>query len=143
MRKLKLKPKEVSFLKQFTRKGQTSARTFKRANILLLLDKEETGESIAEKLNVHRDTVYNVKRRYFSSGLDVALSEKQRPGQPMKYNKKKKAELIAYACTTPPKGRERWTIRLLAEKISKKEGFKTINRETIRLILKKTTPNLG
>jgi len=143
MKKLKLKPNEVSFLKQFTKKGQMSARNFKRANILLLLDKEETGEGIAEKLNVNRDTVYNIKRRYFMGGLNVALFEKPRPGQPIKYDKKKKAEIIAYACTNPPEGRKRWTVRLLANEISKEKGFKTINRETIRLVLKKTTQSLG
>lgn len=143
MKRIKLKPKEVTFLKQFTRKGQKSARALKRANILLLLDKEETGDSIAEKLNVHRDTVYNVKSKYLKEGLDVALSEKQRPGQPIKYDKKKKAEIIAYACTDPPGGRKRWTVRLLTEELKTKKGFKTINRETIRLVLKKTIPSHG
>lgn len=143
MKRIKLKPKEVAFLKQFTRKGQKSARALKRANILLLLDKEETGDSIAEKLNVHRDTVYNVKSKYLKEGLDVALSEKQRPGQPIKYDKKKKAEIIAYACTDPPWGRKRWTVRLLTEELKTKKGFKTINRETIRLVLKKTIPSHG
>lgn len=143
MKRLKLKPKEVTFLKQFTKKGKRSARALKRANILLLLDKRETGDSIAEKLNLNRDTVYNVKRRYFEEGLDVALSEKPRPGQPVKYNKKRKTEIIAKACTTPPEGRKRWTVRLLAEEMSKQEGFNTINRESIRLTLKKVELNHG
>jgi len=143
MKKLKLKPKEITFLKQFLRKGQRSARALKRANILLLLDKQESGDSISEKLAVHRDTVYNVKSRYLKDGLDIALSEKPRSGQPVKYDKKKKAEIIAYACTDAPLGRKRWTVRLLAEELSKKEDFKTINRETIRLTLKKAIPNPG
>lgn len=143
MKILKLKPKEVTFLKQFIRKGMKSARALKRANILLLLDRGETGDSVAEKLNVHRDTVYNVKRRYMQEGLDVALSEKQRPGQPTKYGKKNKTVIIAKACTQPPEGRKRWTVRLLAEELSKQKDFETINRETIRLVLKKVTPNHG
>ena len=143
MRRLKLKLREVTFLKQFLRKGQRSARALKRANILLLLDKGETGDFISEKLAVHRDTVYNVKSRYLDEGLDEALSEKPRSGQPIKYDKKKKAEIIAYACTDPPKGRKRWTVRLLAEELKTKEGFKTINRETVRLVLKKAIPSLG
>ena len=143
MKKLKLKPKEIRFLKQFTGKGKRSARALKRANILLLLDKVETGDSIADKLNVHRDTVYNVKRRYLKEGLDVALSEKQRPGQPIKYDKKKEAGIIAYACTSPPEGRSRWSIRLLTEELSKKKEFKTVKREAIRLILKKHKLNHG
>jgi transposase len=143
MRSLKLKRKEIISLKQFIRKGRKSARTFKRANILLLLDQREIGDSIAEKLNVNRDTVYNVKRKYLEDGLDSALFEKPRSGQPMKYDLKKKTEIIAKACTTPPEGRQRWTIRLLAEEMSKQEGFKTINRESIRLTLKKAIPSHG
>ena len=143
MRKLKLKPNDLVFLRNFIRKGHKSARAFARANILLCLHKGETGDSIAERLNVHRDTVYNVKRRYLSEGLGAALSEKSRPGQPKKYEVKQKVEIIAYACTTPPEGRKRWSVRLLADELRKKKEFKTINRESIRLILKKTTPNLG
>ena len=143
MRKLKLKRKEVVFLKRFIRKGKKSARTLKRANILILLDQQETGDSIAEKLNVNRDTVYNVKRKYLKEGLDAALFEKPRPGQPIKYDLKKKTEIIAKACTTPPEGRQRWTVRLLAEEMSKQNCFKTINRESIRLTLKKATLSHG
>jgi len=143
MRKLKLKRKEVIFLKKFIRKGRKSARTLKRANILFLLNQGEIGDSIAEKLNVNRDTVYNVKKRYLEECLDAALFEKHRPGQPIKYNLKKKTEIIAKACTTPPEGRQRWTVRLLVEEMSKQKGFKTINRESIRLTLKKATLNHG
>lgn len=141
--KLKLKRREAKFLKGFTKKGNKNARVFRRATILLLLDKGETGDSIAEKLNVNRDTVYNVKRRYLHEGLNGALQDKSRPGQPLKYKTKHRAEIIAYACTRPPEGRKRWSIRLLTEELQKKKGFTTINRETIRLVLKKTTPNLG
>jgi len=95
MRKLKLKRNEVIFLKRFIRKGRKSARTLKRANILFLLNQGEIGDSIAEKLNVNRDTVYNVKKRYLEESLDAALFEKPRPGQPIKYNLKKKTEIIA------------------------------------------------
>ncbi len=143
MRKLKLKQKEIIFLKKFMKKGQKSARAFRRANILLFLNKGDTGRFIAEKLNVNRDTVYNIKKRYIEEGLEVALSEKQRPGQPIKYNKKEKAEIIAKACTTPPEGRKRWSVRLLAEEMCKHKGFETINRESIRLTLKKVELNHG
>ena len=143
MRKLNLKQKEIMFLTKFTKKGHKSARALRRANILLFLNRGETGEFISEKLNVNRDTVYNIKNRYLEEGLDVALSEKQRSGQPIKYNKNEKAEIIAKACTTPPKGRKRWSVRLLAEEMSKQKGFETINRESIRLTLKKVELNHG
>lgn len=143
MRKLKLKQKEVKFLKQFTKKGQKSARALIRANILLFLNKNETGDIIAEKLNVNRDTVYNIKRRYLREGMDMALSEKQRSGQPTKYDSKKKADIIAKACTSPPEGRKRWSVRLLTENMRTEKRFETINRESIRIILKKAALNHG
>jgi len=71
------------------------------------------------------------------------LTERDRSGQPVKYTPKKKVEIIAYACTTPPEGRKRWTVRLLAEEMSKQDGFKTLNRESVRLTLKKAVPSHG
>lgn len=141
--KLHLKRKEKVFLEQFTRKGEKSARSITRAHVLLLLDQGERGKSIANKLRIHRDSVYNIKRRYLTAGIDAALNDKPRAGQPVKYGDKHKAEIIAYACTNPPAGRKRWTIRLLVEELRKQKNFKSINRETIRLVLKKTTPNPG
>lgn len=141
--KFKLKKKDIKFLRNFIGSGHKSARSIKRANILLLLHKGETGDSIADKLNVDRDTVYNVKKRCIKEGLNAALFDKPRSGQPRKYTDKHKAEIIACACTSPPAGRKRWTVRLLAENLCRKKGMKTINRETVRLVLKKVKPNRG
>ena len=143
MRKLKLKKKEVRFLKKFIRKGEKKARMLIRANILLLLNKEEKGSNIADKLSIDQDTVCNIKRKYSEKGLEHALFEKGRSGQPKKYDEKKKVEIVSFACTKAPEGRKRWTVRLLAEELSKQKGFETVNRETIRLVLKKTKLNLG
>jgi putative transposase len=65
------------------------------------------------------------------------LVDKPRSGQPVKYSQKHVAEIIALACARPPEGRKRWSLALLCEELRKKEGFETINKETIRLILKK------
>ena len=140
---MKLKPKEVVFLKKFTSTGKRSAREIKRAYILLLLHDGEKILSIADKLHVHRGTVYNIKKSYLQEGLENALSEKPRSGQPRKYTDKQEAEIIAAACTDPPEGRKRWTVRLLAEEMSKKKDFKIVNREKVRLVLKKVKRNLG
>ena len=143
MRKIKLKAKEKKFLEEYIKKGTKKARSLKRANILQLLHKKNTAKSISEQLSVDMDTVYNIKKKYLDEGLDSALSEKPRSGQPTKYGEKLKAEIIAKACTTPPKGRKRWSVRLLAEELEKKKEFKTINRESIRLVLKKAGRSLG
>ncbi|AKB29031.1 hypothetical protein MSSIT_2312 [Methanosarcina siciliae T4/M] len=65
------------------------------------------------------------------------MVDRPRSGQPKKYNERHAAEIIAFACTKPPEGRKKWSLSLLCEKLRKKEGFETINKETIRLILKK------
>jgi putative transposase len=73
----------------------------------------------------------------------AAIKEEARPGQPIKYNERQKAEIVATACTKAPEGRSRWTLKLLEKELKKREGMGTINRETIRLTLKKTNVSLG
>lgn len=140
---IQLNNEEIFFLKEFIRKGHKSARALTRANILLLANQNKKSTEIADTLNVHRSTVSRIKKRYIKEGLESALKEKPRPGQPIKYTEKHTAEVIALACTTPPEGRKRWTIELLVEELTKREGFENITRETIRLILKKTKQNHG
>lgn len=143
MVKINLKKREINFLNAFIKQGKKNARSLTRARILLLAHKKERDVNIQTLLNVGRSTVWRVKNNYLDKGLDYALTERERTGQPLKYKTKHRAEIIAYACTTPPKGRKRWSVRLLAEELKKKKDFTTINRESIRLILKKATPNLG
>ena len=141
--KIKLEKKERKFLKDFLRKGTKKARAIARANVLLLADEGWETYTISKMVNVHRQRVWRIKKRYLKEGLKSALEEKLRSGQPPKYTDRHKAEIIATACTKAPSGRKRWTIQLLAKKLRKKKGFKTINRETIRLTLKKTKLSLG
>ena len=84
-----------------------------------------------------------IRKRYLDEGLQSALVDKQRPGQPEKYTERHVAEIMALACTQPPDGRKRWSLTLLTEELRKKQGFETINRESIRLILKKAKLNPG
>ena len=143
MTKINLTEGEEEFLKEFTSKGTKSARSIKRAYVLLLANKGEIEEEIAEILYISRATVSNIKRRYREEGLESALNEKPRSGQPKKYTELHEAEIIALACTSPPEGRKRWTLELLTEELRKKEGFETITCQSIRLILKKVTRDHG
>ncbi|KXA96151.1 transposase [candidate division MSBL1 archaeon SCGC-AAA259I14] len=140
---IELEEDERDFLRDFVKKGTKKAREIARANILLLIDKGFPVKEIADILEVHRRTVWKIKKRYLEEGLESALKDKPRPGQPKKWTEEDEAEIIATACTSPPKGRKRWTIRLLRDELQKKPGFEDINRETIRLVLKKTRLNLG
>jgi transposase len=98
---------------------------------------------IKDMLGISRATVSNIKRRYREEGLESALRDKPRSGQPKKYTERHEAEIIAQACTKSPDGRKRWSLTLLTEEMRKKRGFETINRESIRLILKKAKQNRG
>ena len=140
---IRLKPDEIEMLKTVVKKGKRNAREIIRANILLLANKGKKGVEIADILGINRSTVAQVKKRYTNDGIQCALQENLRTGQPKKYNAKDEAEIIAVACTNPPRGRKRWTIRLLTKEMKKKKGLKTINRESVRLVLKKAKLSLG
>ncbi len=140
---INLKQDETESLRRIVKKGSRSVREVRRANILLLANKGKESKEIADVLEVNKGTVANVKRRYREEGLQRALTDKPRPGQPKKYTEKEEAEIIAMACTDAPRGRKRWSIRLLTYELKNKKDFATINRESVRLILKKRKLSLG
>ena len=143
MGRIKLTEKEVEYLSVFVKKGRKSARELTRAHVLLLVNRGRTEMEIKDTMGISRATVSNIKKRYREKGLQSALKEKPRSGQPPKYTKRHEAEIIAQACTKSPDGSKRWSLTLLTEELRKKEGFETINRESIRLILKKAKQNHG
>lgn len=140
---IRISPRNLKFLRNFKKEDKRSLREINRANILLLLHKGKQASEIVEFLDVGRNTVSRTKQRYLRKGIKAALEEDGRPGQPIKYASKQEAELIALACSQAPLGRTRWTLELLTEKLKMQSGFKTINRESVRLMLKKTNVNLG
>lgn len=143
MSALRLSRIEASHLKEFISKGSKSARSITRARILLLVNERKSERATARTLGICKTTVLNIKKRFREEGLERALSDRPRPGQPRKYTNKHEAEIIATACTSPPEGRKRWTLVLLMDELRKKPGLKTINRETIRLVLKKAKRSPG
>ncbi len=139
----KLSKKELKYLESQKTSAKLSLRVFNRINILLLLNKGKKHSEIEDFLSVDRITIWRTKTRYLEQGIEKALDEEERPGQPVKYNTDQQAELAAIACGPCPSGRKRWTIRLLTEKLNEKPGFETINRESVRLALKKMNVSLG
>ena len=140
---IKLKEGELKSLKDFVKKGQKRARELTRARILLLANQQKGDSEIAKTFDVGRNTVWRIRKRYREEGLEAALKDKSRPGQPPKYTNRHEAEIIALACTKPPVGSKRWSIVLLTEELRAKNGFETINRESIRIVLKKAGLSLG
>ena len=143
MEQIELPEDEVEYLNAFVKKGKKNARELTRAHVLLLINRQKTEMEIKDLLGISRATVTNIKYRYRKEGIQNSLTDKPRPGQPKKYSDRHEMEIIAQACIKPPDGRKRWSLTLLTEEMRKKQGFETINRESVRLILKKAKQNLG
>jgi len=140
---ISLSNKDLDYLLKFIKTGKKSGRELERAYVLLALHNKRTYDDISSFYYVSNTTIWRTAKSYLDEGLDKTLKDKERSGQPRKYNEKAEAEIIAIACSKCPKGRKRWTIRLLTEHAKKIKGLEKINRETVRLILKKTNISLG
>ena len=134
----KLPENDKKALKKFVKKSKEVLR----ANILLLLDKDFKNVEIAEILDIDPNTVRNIEKRYLEGGYGYALYDKPRSGQPKKYGIEEETVIAALACTDPPEGHKRWTIRLLAETLRDEKGFESITHQSVRIILKKLNKTL-
>src|SRR3989475_13316852 len=112
--------------------GKRAARKLKRAQILLAADAGRSDEEIARTVAVSGSTVYRTKRRFVEGNLERAPSEEPRPGAERKLTGKQEALLVATACANPPKGRARWTLKLLAGAMGKLTEHKSLSHETGR-----------
>ncbi|MBN2022469.1 MAG: helix-turn-helix domain-containing protein [Pirellulales bacterium] len=121
----------------------------RRARILLKADVGQHGPGwtdakIVEALDVSQSTAYRVRQTFVEEGLEAALHRKRPTGrQYRKLDGRQEAHLIAVACSAPPRGRSRWTLKLLADKLVELEIVESIGTETVRRTLKKTSLSLG
>ena len=141
-----LPPEERLRLRKLVSAGKRSARTLTRARILLQADQADGGPAwedaeIAEALGCGLRTVERVRQRFVEQGLDAALSHKpqERPSRERRLDGAAEARLIALACSAPPEGRARWTLKLLADKLVELEVVASVSDETVRRVLKKTS----
>jgi len=141
-----LTPEERQQLTRLVSAGRRSARTLTRARILLKADQADGGPAwedarIAEALGCGHRTVERVRERFVERGLDAALAHKpqDRPSRERKFDGAAEARLIALACSEPPDGRARWTMKLLADRLVELEVFDSVSDETVRRVLKKTS----
>src|SRR6516225_2126081 len=130
--RVELSQVERSDLKALLSGGKHASRKLKRAQILLAADAGAGDEEIAMSVGVSGSTVYRTKRRFVEGNLERALSEEQRPGAERKLTGKEEALLVATACAAPPKGRARWTLKLLAGAMVKLTEHKSLSHETVR-----------
>ena len=139
---VKLKPKQQSMLDRIMRQGKHSARVINRARILLLSHRGLRRSEIARTLSLSALAVTNICRRYQTEGIGV-LYDKPRPGRPPKIEGKTEAKLVAIACSTPPTGSTRWTVRMLADEMVRLELVDSISHKAVWERLKKTTLSHG
>ena len=146
-RHVHLDDKERQELEQLIKSGTHSARVIARARTLLLLDRSQgqkrTIKEVLEAAMVSQGTVSNIKKRYFAGGLPGALYEKPRPGAKPKLVGEVEAHLIALVCSEPPEGHDRWTLRLLADRLVSLELVDSISHVAVGDKLKKTNLSLG
>jgi hypothetical protein len=144
-----LSAQERSELEAVTRNGKTGAKRFLYARALLLCDAGPEGPAwtvadTAEAMGVTPRTIEHLKRRFVEEGLEAALARKhpEKPPREVIFGGAFEARLIALACSEPPEGRQRWTVRLLAEKAVELDLAPSVSHMTIQRVLKKTNFDL-
>ena len=140
---LSLSKQDRRIVDEFRSKGLHRAREFNRAHILAALDQNLPEPLIMQVLSVGRTAIWRTRTAYLEGGLEFALHDEARPGKPKRYEADAEAQITALACSAPPSGAQRWTIALLTEAARRHPGMKSISRETIRRVLKKTSSSPG
>ena len=148
--KVTLTAEERNSLQGLIAAKKTAAKKVVHARILLKADAGPDGPAwmdarIAEALEVDVSTVERIRQRFVEEGLEAALGRKKqdRPSRQRTLDGKAEARLVALACSEPPAGRVRWTLRLLADKLVELEVVEAVSTETIRRTLKKTSSSRG
>ena len=142
---VRLSADERERLEALIRKGKSPAQRLLKARIMLKADVSETGEGwsdsrVIKALETSVSMVYRVRKQLVEEGFEAVLSRKQRatPAVPPIFDGEKEAKLIALACSKPPKGRRRWTLRLLENKVVELGIVDRASDSTIGRTLKKT-----
>lgn len=144
-----LTERERQDLTKLVSSGRGAAKKLRRARLLLLADEAEGGvaksdSEIVDALGCGRATVERVRQQFVEEGLEHAL---QPPPRRRVYQRlldgKAEAHLVALACSAPPEGRARWTLRLLSDRMVELEHVEAISHETVRRTLKKTSLSRG
>lgn len=140
---VRLTDEERKELKTLVKTGTTQAYRIKHANILLAVDADGPGwtdEQTRVAYRCNRNTATNVRQRFVEQGLEAAMDRKKQeaPSREPLLDGEKEARLIAVACSTPPEGRARWTLQLLADRLVALKVVGSISGQTVYRTLKKT-----
>ena len=144
-----LTPAERVLLQDLLRKGTAPARTLTHARLLLKADEGVEGPAwtdagLVAALDVSLSTVSRTRQRFSTGGLTAALHRKELARRPAaKLDGSQEAHLIALACSPAPEGRDRWTLRLLAERYVALGHVEDVSHETVRQVLKRGNSSRG
>ena len=134
-------------LERLIHAGNAAARKQTRARILLLSDRSQgqkrTDQEVAEAALCSTSTVRSMRRRFVAGGLPGALNDKGWPGATPRFTGEVEAKLTLLACSDPPQGVARWSLRLLADQMIELGYVEYISHVTVRELLKKTGLSLG
>jgi transposase len=134
-------------LDNLLRSGNAPARVQTRARILLHTDRGQgqarTDQEVAQAIRVSCATVLRTRKTFLEEGLDAALYDKPRPGAVPKITGEVEAKLVTLACSDPPTGRGRWTLRLLADTMVELGYVESITNVAVYQRLKKMNLNPG
>lgn len=143
---VRLSEDERKTLLKIVSKGSASAKSIMHANVLLAADENSAGgrkseSEIAEFFHIHLQTVHTIRRQYSEKGLQAALGRKKRQTPPVepKITGEVEAKIIALSCSSPPPGRSKWSLRLLADKAVELRFIDSISHEAVGRLLKKRT----
>ena len=145
--RIKLSQGERKKLRNLNRKGEAKARQLTHARVLLLSDENrkkgpKTDEQISEIFDVSLSTIHRLRLKFVTEGLNQAIEDKPRSGRPKSFSGKDAAHVTALACSTPPEGYAKWSMRLLADKLVELDYVDSISHQTVFNTLKKTNFHL-
>lgn len=134
---VQLTPQDREYLETLISKGDSSAKTYRRALGLLELDRGKTFTAVSKTISVTLPTLSGWAKRYQEKGLPV-LHDQPRPGRPIQIDGIQRAKITALACSTAPEGYAQWSLRLLADKAVELGYCEHVSHTEVGEILKKT-----
>jgi transposase len=137
---VKLGENDRQYLETLLATGELPVKVYRRALALLELDRGKTYSAVAETLNVSNHTASAWAKEYRERGL-LCLHDRPRSGRPIEIDGAQRAKVTALACSEPPQGHARWTLRLLADKAVELGYCEHISHTKVKEILKKTNSN--
>jgi len=124
-------------------KGVHQSREVNRARVLSSLDQGIPEVQIMAVLGIGRTAIWRTRAAYLQGGIELAVFDVARSGRPPQYDTDAEARVTALACTSPPAGRQRWTLMELERAARQEQGLGNVSRETVRRKIKKTTSSPG